>query len=147
MGNTSPKMETTQLLLDPERLKKTQGWWQKKKNKTKTAAAECGNVGMMEMGMCTQSSVAPSQHAPWNSEKTETRFLFFFSFFLIVRVSAKTKKKKTDVRTQNSLCSPNLQTTAISRFQPSSAKNLMRSQSCVCTDHHFYLSQSQTCLI
>lgn len=56
--------------------------------------------------------------------------------FLILHLCFK-KKKRTDVRTQNSSCSPNLQTTAIPSFHPPSAENLMRGQSRVCPDHHF----------
>lgn len=84
------------------------------------------------MGMCAHSSAAPSQHAHCHTEKTETRGFFFFH-----SVSLREKKKKTDVRTQNSLNSPNLKTATTSSFHPSPAENLMSSQSRVCPDHHF----------
>lgn len=64
-----------------------------------------------------------SQLALCHTEKAETR-----GFYV--------KKKKRD-RCQNSFCTPNLQTAAISSLHPSAAENLMRSQSRVCPDHHF----------
>lgn len=78
-----------------------------------------GPMAMMELGMCAQSNVAPSQHALCHTD-----------IFKIQR------GKKRDI-CQNSLCSPNPQTAAIPPSQPSSAETLMRSQSRVCPDHHF----------
>lgn len=89
--------------------------------------------------MCAQSGVAPCLSTPRATQRGSRHVRdFFFPFFLKIPQLPlpKPEKKKRD-GCQNSLSSPNVQTAAISSFHPSSAEDLMRSQSRVCPDHRF----------